>query len=57
MDKLMRLKDYLVFEVWKVIDKGTVSYALNDLEGNNINYFSTLEELKQFADKFFEIYV
>ena len=50
-----RLKDYKGFEVWKVTDnKGlrneTTTYMLNDSEGNNINCFSTLKELKQYAD-------
>ena len=52
-----RLKDYKGFEVWKVTDnKGTrkeeVTYMLNDSEGNNINCFQTLKELKQFADNY-----
>lgn len=50
-----RLKDYKGFEVWKVTDnKGLrneiTTYMLNDSEGNNINCFSTLKELKQYAD-------
>lgn len=52
-----RLKDYKGFEVWKITDnKGTrkeeVTYMLNDSEGNNINCFQTLKELKQFADNY-----
>ena len=52
-----RLKDYKGFEVWKVIDdketrKEKVTYMLNDSEGNNINCFQTLKELKQFADNY-----
>lgn len=50
-----RLKDYRGFQVWKVTDnKGLksekVTYLLNDNDDNNINCFSTLKELKQFAD-------
>lgn len=49
-----RLKDYKGFLVWKITDnKGLkneeTTYMLNDLEGNNINCFRTLKELKQFA--------
>ena len=49
-----RLKDYKGFEVWKITDnKGTskeeVVYMLNDSEGNNIDCFQTLKELKQFV--------
>ena len=52
-----RLKDYKGFEVWKITDnKGTskeeVTYMLNDSDGNNINCFQTLKELKQFADNY-----
>ena len=52
-----RLKDYKGFEVWKITDnKGTskeeVVYMLNDSEGNNIDCFQTLKELKQFADNY-----
>ena len=52
-----RLKDYKGFEVWKVTDnkatsKEEVTYMLNDSEGNNINCFKTLNELKQFADNY-----
>lgn len=47
-----RLKDINGFQVWKVTDnKGlrneTTTYMLNDSEGNNINCFSTLAELKK----------
>lgn len=50
-----RLKDYKGFEVWKITDnkgsrKEEVIYMLNDSDGNNINCFQTLKELKQFAD-------
>ena len=52
-----RLKDYKGFEVWKVTDnKGTskeeVTYMLNDSDGNNINCFQALKDLKQFADNY-----
>ena len=52
-----RLKDYKGFEVWKIIDnigtsKKVVTYMLNDTDGNNIDCFSTLKELKQFVDIF-----
>ena len=51
------LKDYKGYKVYKVIDnKGLknekITYMLNDLEGNNINCFSTLKELKQYADNY-----
>ena len=50
-----RLKDYRGFEVWKVTDnKGlrneATTYMLNDSEGNNINCFKTLKDLKQYVD-------
>ena len=52
-----RLKDYKGFEVWKITDnkgnrKEEVTYMLNDLDGNNIDCFKTLKELKQFADNY-----
>lgn len=48
-----RLKDYKGFQVWKIIDnKGMVNeevvYMLNDYDGNNVNCFETLAELKKF---------
>ena len=50
-----RLKDYNGLQVWKITDnKGTskeeITYMLNDYEGNNIDCFNNLKELKQFAD-------
>lgn len=50
-----RLKDYKGYQVWKVIDnKGlhdeTTTYMLNDQDGDNINCFSTLKELKEYVD-------
>ena len=52
-----RLKDYKGFEVWKVTDnKGTnkeyTTYMLNDIDGNNIDCFKNLKDLKQFADNY-----
>ena len=52
-----RLKDYKGFEVWKVTDnKGTSKeytiYMLNDIDGNNIDCFKNLKDLKQFADNY-----
>lgn len=53
-----RLKDYQGYQgyqVYKIIDnKGTrqekITYMLNDQEENNINCFSSLAELKKWAD-------
>lgn len=50
-----RLKDYKGCQVYKIIDnKGRSSekttYMLNDYDGNNMNCFSSLQELKKFAD-------
>lgn len=50
-----RLKDYKNYQIYKIIDnKGTrneaVTYMLNDQDGENINCFSTLAELKKYAD-------
>lgn len=50
-----RLKDYKGYQVYKIIDnKGTrqekITYMLNDQEENNINCFSSLAELKKWAD-------
>lgn len=47
-----RLKNYKGYQVWKVTDnKGlqseTVTYMLNDPDGNNLNCFSSLSELKK----------
>lgn len=51
-----RLADYKGFQVWKVTDnKGLkneeVTYMLNDQEENNLNCFTTLKDLKKWADK------
>lgn len=50
-----RLKDYKGYQVYKIIDnKGTrqekITYMLSDQEENNINCFSSLAELKKWAD-------
>ena len=50
-----RLKDYKGYQVYKIIDnKGTrqekIDYAICDQEGNIINCFSSLAELKKWAD-------
>lgn len=47
-----RLKDINGFQVWKITDnKGLrgekTTYMLNDSEGNNIDCFPTLAELKK----------
>lgn len=49
-----RLKDINGLQVWKVIDnKGErneeTTYMLNTQDDDNINCFSTLKELKEFA--------
>lgn len=50
-----RLKDYKGCQVHKVIDnKGTrneeVTYMLNTQDGDNINCFTSLAELKKYAN-------
>lgn len=52
-----RLKDINGLQVWKIIDnKGMrdeqITYMLNDEEGNNIECFDTLKELKEFANNY-----
>ena len=52
-----RLKDYKGYQVYKIIDnKGahneTTTYMLNDQDGNNIDCFPKLAELKKFADNY-----
>ena len=47
-----RLKDYKGYQVWKITDnKGltseTITYMLNDHDGNNVICFSNLLELKK----------
>lgn len=49
-----RLKDCKGYQVWKITDnKGTkneeTEYMLNDYDGNNVNCFRTLAELKKYA--------
>ena len=50
------LKDIKDMKVFKVIsNKGTnkeeTTYMLNTKDGDNTNYFSTLKELKEYANK------
>jgi hypothetical protein len=50
-----RLKDYKGYQVWKVTDnKGfhdeEITYMLNDQDGDNINCFSSLANLKRHVD-------
>lgn len=50
-----RLKDYKGYQVWKVTDnKGLhdeeITYMLNDQNGDNINCFTSLADLKKYAD-------
>lgn len=52
-----KLKDCNCYQVWKIIDaKGCrnekITYMLNDYDGNNINCFATLAELKRYAKTF-----
>ena len=52
-----RLKDYKGFQVYKITDnKGThndtITYMLNDQDGNNIDCFTSLAALKKFADSY-----
>ncbi len=52
-----RLKDYKGYQVWKITDnKGlhneTITYMLNDQDGNNIDCFISLAALKKFADNY-----
>ncbi len=52
-----RLKDYKGFQVYKITDnKGTrnetITYMLNDQDGNNIDCFTDLAALKKFADNY-----
>ena len=50
-----RLKDCNGYQVWKIIDnKGlrdeTATYMLNTQDGDNVNCFASLVELKKYAD-------
>lgn len=50
-----RLKDYKGYQVWKVTDnKGLhdeeITYMLNDQNDDNINCFTSLADLKKYAD-------
>ena len=50
-----RLKDYKGYQVWKVTDnKGLhdeeITYMLNDQNDDNINRFTSLADLKKYAD-------
>ena len=52
-----RLKDYNGYQVWKITDnKGlhseTITYMLNDQDGDNINCFTSLAALKKYADNY-----
>lgn len=52
-----RLKDYKGCQVYKITDnKGThnetITYMLNNQDGDNINYFTSLAALKKYADNY-----
>lgn len=52
-----RLKDYKGYQVWKITDnKGThnetITYMLNDQDGDNVDCFNSLSALKKFADNY-----
>lgn len=52
-----RLKDYKGYQVYKITDnKGarneTITYMLNNQDGDNINCFSSLTSLKRYADNY-----
>lgn len=45
-----RLKDYRGYEVLKVIDNHGILYLSIDTDGNILDCFRTLKELKKWAD-------
>lgn len=44
-----RLRDYKGYQVYKIIDN-TTTYMLNDQNGDNVNCFTSLAELKKYVD-------